>query len=749
MKNDLLDEIFKNYKVFIDTCSLLSEFCEIDNFFYQIIPLISKYKNKLIIPLKVFEELEKHTKNPKLAEKSRKVLDVLRTVSDYIEIRGEKNDTFADNLFQTVFTKFRLQYNLALITQDKNLSLDVLNLNNTNSVKSHYKIKVFKFDRNGQFIEFNKNGNVSYNSNGYKKNSNANQKSNVYDKNKAAKNNRCLRLCSKVTSLKDDRIYITEIPSENMEVRTRNGTIMLQRKISSGGEGTIYETNTKYVAKIYKKELVTLRKIKKIKLIISQKFECQGICFPIDELTNKYGEFVGYLMPRASGVELQKSLFIKPLFLKRFPNWKKIDTVNLSLTILEKIKYLHDRNIIMGDINPANILVVSPHEVYFVDTDSYQIEDYPCPVGTVNYTAPEIQRKHFNDFLRTKGNENFAIATLLFMIMLPGKPPYAQQGGEDPISNILNMNFSYPLGESSNKKTPEGPWRFIWSHLTYKIKQAFYETFNKGGLYSQENKRLGVDKWIALFSIYSDLLKKNKLQATDPASGELFPTSFKNFVDEEGKVHKREFSRIVDTRICERCQKEFNITEKMYRSYQAKGENLPTICPVCSIYETRKCETCGQMFNITKGEYEYFIKHNLKIPKNCQICRKQKKSISRTTIGSTSTKKNGCFITTATCAEYGKPDNCYELTMFRKFRDEWLSKQPDGLKLIEEYYRTAPTIVDLINKQNNKEDIYRLINDKFLVACLHFIEKCEYEKCKRLYIEMMEYLYHEKEKWSN
>ena len=36
MKNDLLDEIFKNYKVFIDTCSLLSEFCEIDNFFIKL-----------------------------------------------------------------------------------------------------------------------------------------------------------------------------------------------------------------------------------------------------------------------------------------------------------------------------------------------------------------------------------------------------------------------------------------------------------------------------------------------------------------------------------------------------------------------------------------------------------------------------------------------------------------------------------------------------------------------------------------
>ena len=27
----------------------------------------------------------------------------------------------------------------------------------------------------------------------------------------------------------------------------------------------------------------------------------------------------------------------------------------------------------------------------------------------------------------------------------------------------------------------------------------------------------------------------------------------------------------------------------------------------------------------------------------------------------------GCYITTATCEEYGKSDNCYELTMFRSF----------------------------------------------------------------------------------
>ena len=738
MDDNLLDEIFKKYKIFIDTCSLLSEYRVIQTFFSKIIPLVLRYNNKLIISQKVLEELEKHTNNPKLAEKSKKILNELKIIRDYIDIRGEKGDTFADNLFQTIFTKFRLKYNLVLITQDYKLSLDILNLNNTNSVKSNYKIKVFKFDSSGQLIEFKKNHNDYRNY-----------------KNKNIRPKECLKIFNEVTSLKDDRIFIREIPSENMEVRTKQGTILLRQKISSGGEGSIYDTNTKYVAKIYNKQSLTIRKLKKIQLIISKKFEFPGICFPVEELTNKYGEFVGYLMQRASGVELQKSLFIKPLFLKRFPNWKKIDTVNLSLTILEKIKYLHERNIIMGDINPANILVVSPQEVYFVDTDSYQIEDYPCPVGTINYTAPEIQRKHFNDFLRTKGNENFAIATLLFMIMLPGKPPYAQQGGEDLISNILNMNFSYPLGEESNKKTPDGPWRFIWSHLTYRIKQAFYQTFKKNGSYSQEKSRLDVNKWIELFSTYSKSLMENKLQNNDPASGELFPTSFKNYVDSDGNVRKRKFSRTVDIRICKKCQKEFSITEKIYKECKANGKELPTICPHCrssmkNIHETRKCATCGQMFDISKGEYEYFINNNLQIPKNCKTCRKQNKTVSKTATGTENTKKNGgCFITTATCVEYGKPDDCYELKMFRKFRDEWLSRQPDGMKLIDEYYRIAPTIVDLINKQSNRRDIYSYINYKFLTVCLQFIEKCEYEKCKELYIQMMEYLYVEKQKWTN
>jgi hypothetical protein len=108
---------------------------------------------------------------------------------------------------------------------------------------------------------------------------------------------------------------------------------------------------------------------------------------------------------------------------------------------------------------------------------------------------------------------------------------------------------------------------------------------------------------------------------------------------------------------------------------------------------------------------------------------------------------NSCYITTATCEAYGKPDDCYELTMFRKFRDGWLQNQSDGKELIARYYATAPAIVELINKQPERMSIYNDMNERYLSKCLSYIESGENEKCKETYIEMMEYLYKEQKKW--
>ena len=71
---------------------------------------------------------------------------------------------------------------------------------------------------------------------------------------------------------------------------------------------------------------------------------------------------------------------------------------------------------------------------------------------------------------------------------------------------------------------------------------------------------------------------------------------------------------------------------------------------------------------------------------------------SSSSSNSSSRKSGGCFITSAVCDSFGKPDDCYELTTFRNFRDNWLSTQPDGKNLIAQYYEIAPKIVAEIDK---------------------------------------------------
>ena len=639
-KKEDIDYFASTHKIFIDTCSILWESADV--FWDSILPYLKKYNNKIIVPYRVFEELQKHANNSKdttLSEKSRLGIKELEKFikEDLVELRGEKTDNFADNVFQVVFTKFRLTHRLLLITQDNDLARDILALNHIKSVKAN-QVYVKRIDKYGELSDFywNLPGESTNGSNRFDK---------VFDN--AVDNSGKFMLCEEVTRISDDVIKVKDIPGERDDVFFEGKRIKLLGKIAEGGEGVLYKTNTEFIAKIYLPRSITQRKFEKIKLMMKKRIAYEGICYPVGMLYNTANEFVGILLPRAEGKELQKSLFIKPLLLKNFPNWKKRDTVELCLNILRKISFLNEHNIILGDINPSNILVKSPKEVYFVDTDSYQIEDFPCPVGTINYTAPEIQKKHFSSFLRSRGNEHFAIATLLFMIMLPGKPQYSKKGGEDPAQNIINMDFSYPFEDSSNKKTPEGPWRYIWSHLTYELKKAFYHTFQAGGDYSTENTRLSATEWIPIFETYLKLLDSGAFGEQDQMSEELFPTRHKKHVSlsyQKCKFCHQEFpDNQMQEQICSKCLNE-GVSVKckkckkafVYTNYQKYIKEMPVPQRCYDCYKKgkeakchQKCKNCGRSFVLTGDEYDWYKDRGFAIPTRCSKCREIKRSASK------------------------------------------------------------------------------------------------------------------------
>ncbi|MBQ9082167.1 MAG: zinc-ribbon domain containing protein [Clostridia bacterium] len=684
-----LEHFVSSYKIFIDTCSLLSPYAE--SFFKNLTPLLAKHNARIIVPRRVIDELYKHQVNqtdPDLAQKARRALRNLQTMlnAGQVTVRGEESDNFADNVFQVVFTKFRIQERLLLITEDNRLAQDILLLNTNQSVKGK-PVSVKRLSKYGYLAAFSwDNGSSGRNTPSAPRNDPP-----------APPAIRKFQICDGQPPKKDAPLHVSAIPGPDdtiyVDVNNARQPLRLGERIAGGGEGNIYRTNSPYVAKIYKKESITALKLEKIRKMLDAGLKCDGICFPVSPVYNARQEFVGYLMPLAKGRELQRSIFIKPVFLKHFPNWKRRDTVQLCVTILEKIKYLHDRNIRIGDINPANILVSSPTEVAFVDTDSYQIETLPCPVGTINFTAPEIQGKPYASFLRTAGNEYFAVATLLFMIQMPGKAPYAQQGGGDPIANIRGMNFSYPLGDQGSTQTPDGPWRFIWSHLTYDIKKAFYHTFRSGGEHSTESTRLNTDDWLKLFRYYLRLLDEGKLAKQDPMSEELFPTRHKlnpnvtyancklcgaptnerslregicRTCAEDGEVvtcqlckqefiftnYQRHVKKHVNVGICPECMDKSEtircrscgktFTFSNYQKY-VKKETPPVECRTCAdprnkVAMTLNCKDCGLPFTLTNGQVTYFNSKGMSIPKRCERCRGRSRTVTPSTTSYTPPK---------------------------------------------------------------------------------------------------------------
>ena len=410
-------------------------------------------------------------------------------------------------------------------------------------------------------------------------------------------------LPTSATPASDQLIATDEVPGTQDTVQTLSGAaFQLIKRIGGGGEGDIFTTNAPGMAcKVYKREKLTNNRRAKIELMLTRPVPAPGIAWPTHLLFNNRKQFVGYAMPHVQGIPLQPTLMVKPRLLDQLPDWTRLDLVEVSLNFLHQVQALHELNVIIGDINPLNILVdPATRNVSLVDTDSFQVERFPCPVGTVNFTAPEIQGVDYKTFLRTKDHELFAVATMLFMLLLPGKPPYSHEGGGSPGENIKNRHFAYPFHnqekniEFHGEQLPEGPYRYIWSHLSYRVKEAFHETF-------RESQRVSLARWIDILKKYQFDLRKGWL------SDEIFPLGYK--IPKGSGV----------TLACSQCGTKFEMNKDWVLEQQEKG--IPPVCYACK-HANRLVRLAGRAAQRdpknqsearhTRSQWNAFISHSAK-----------------------------------------------------------------------------------------------------------------------------------------
>lgn len=193
--------------------------------------------------------------------------------------------------------------------------------------------------------------------------------------------------------------------------------------IQAGGEGMVFRLGNTAV-KIYHhptpQHQAKIQHLLKLTSHLPDK-----VLAPHTAVTNANNQIIGLQMPLLP-------LGSQPMKRLANPAWRQKNTIRASdvaalLTrVHQTIARLHQQQIIIGDLNDANIFFQPSSMIpFFIDVDSYQIDRFPCPVALPTFLDPTLYR--IQDFSQatcfTPLTDWYAFTVLLTKSLL-GTHPY-------------------------------------------------------------------------------------------------------------------------------------------------------------------------------------------------------------------------------------------------------------------------------------------------------------------------------------
>lgn len=275
----------------------------------------------------------------------------------------------------------------------------------------------------------------------------------------------------------------------------------LGAQLGTGGEGIVSEIqgeNSK-VAKIYKadrfktdQDRFTMERKLKAMLDMNISVYVDGklrLAWPLDILYEN-GSMVGFVMPKINSKYKIFDVQRVEMAEKIYPNYTWKYAVQFAYNLFVAVKYVHDKNIVIGDFNQNNISIdTSTGAVILIDCDSFDIRDpksgehFPCKVGLPEMLAPELQTvRNLANGTFTKETDNFSLAIHIFRLLMRNEDPF---GGVITMSRSLStVSANAPIinGECPYVRTVSGkeiPGRSpTLDMLPVNIQELFKKTFD-------------------------------------------------------------------------------------------------------------------------------------------------------------------------------------------------------------------------------------------------------------------------------
>lgn len=285
--------------------------------------------------------------------------------------------------------------------------------------------------------------------------------------------------------------------------------LYIGEKIASGGEATIHSVlrSEGILVKRFKPRLLKSLEVRaELESKICEMSQHGGLrasaslAWPTYPIYNDCGQFIGFAMPRLSGIPLRTILNNETLR-ESLPNWSYLEITQVAMELARQLMMLHSKNILVGDLNPNNIMFCpTSFEVRLLDCDSCQFEGktrkYYCPGFIDEYSAPEvIECKDLSKWQRPVSSEYFSFALLIFALFMRDLHPFASRNAASSIEEMLSG--SCPWLDPRSKRTPMGEWNGIWYQLPTPLQAAFLRCFRSP---RTKASRLSIAEWYQVLS---------------------------------------------------------------------------------------------------------------------------------------------------------------------------------------------------------------------------------------------------------
>ncbi|HEY7035263.1 MAG TPA: hypothetical protein VH482_28245 [Thermomicrobiales bacterium] len=230
-----------------------------------------------------------------------------------------------------------------------------------------------------------------------------------------------------------------------------------------------------------------------------------ALAWPTAILFDDHRILAGFLMPYVHGALTAFDIYNRSRRRELNLTLAPVFPYKVARNLAAAVASLHAMNYVVGDLNELNVLVTKDTLVTLIDVDSFQVTAsapglptriFRCPVGKDEYTAPELIGKPFAQVDRSPQHDRFALAVLIFRLLMDGNHPFRGRwlaAGDSPSIAHKIKNGWFPHASHQHLNIEPPPHTRSLDSLDPALAALMRRCFEQG--HSHPDRRPTADEW--------------------------------------------------------------------------------------------------------------------------------------------------------------------------------------------------------------------------------------------------------------